>query len=218
MLKHKPCAYCGSKAVPRGKGHVFPRSIYPDTLPDAKRITVPECETCKAIWEDAEPHFRNVLLSIWDPEVAPLDNRTAKLWRSFDELDGSRRIQDLSAMLRPAHVDGQERAKIYPDEDERFNLILRRIVRGLSHEHRLGTAIPDSAVVSGVMRWIVPPAFEPSFSWHTIAPDFISYAYARVDESHTFWLLRFSRHITFFASIGPVVGVNRPGFRAGRLI
>lgn len=206
MLKHQPCAYCGSESNLRGKGHVFPRSIYPDALSGARRITVPECEACKALWEDAEPQFRNVIVSIWDPEVAPTDSRTSKLWRSFDKVDGRRRLRDLSALLRPEQVAGKSRAKIYPEEDERFCLILRRIFRGLSHEHGLGTAIPDSLVVCGVMRWLVPPSFEPEFTWHTVAPDFIAYGYARIDPAHTFWLLRFSKHILFFGSVERVTG------------
>jgi hypothetical protein len=56
------------------------------------------------------------------------------------------------------------------------------------------------------MHWLVPPAFEPEFTWHTIAPDFIAYAHAQIEETHTFWLLRFSRHILFYGSVGHVAG------------
>jgi hypothetical protein len=87
-------------------------------------------------------------------------------------------------------------------------LILRRIVRGLVHWHRLGTAIPDAGVVCDVMRWQIPPAFEPDFSWHTIAPDFVAYAYNHINDkdAHSFWLIRFSKHIVFTGHVS-----NRSG-------
>ena len=58
---------------------MIPQSIYPDSLPDAQRITVPECLDCKALWEDAEPHFRNIMIAIWDPEMIVKDNRYASM-------------------------------------------------------------------------------------------------------------------------------------------
>lgn len=208
VLKHHPCAYCGTTTSARSRGHVFPRSIYPDTLPNAKRITVPECDECKALWEDAEPHFRNILLSIWDPETPPADSRAQKLWRGFDEKDGRRRARDLADLFRPAQVAGENRTKVYPAKDARFNLILRRIVRGLVHEHGLGTAIPDARVVCDVMRWIIPPTFEGDFTWRTIAPEFIAYAYNGINDkyAHSFWLIRFSKHILFFGSVSHETG------------
>lgn len=203
MLIRLPCAYCGTTESPRTRGHVFPRSIYPDTLPTARRITVPECEKCKALWEDAEPHFRNVLVAIWHPESPLADSRAEKLWRSFEKGDGYRRVHDLAALFRSTEVAGRVRSKIYPAEDERFNLILRRIVRGLAHEHCLGTRIADSHVDCDVMKWIMPPAFEEEMTWHTIAPKFISYGYMKLDDefAHSFWIVRFSEHIEFYGRI-----------------
>lgn len=208
VLKHHPCAYCGTTLSTRGKGHVFPRSIYPDTLPNVYRITVPECNECKALWEDAEPHFRNVLLSIWDSETALTDTRAERLWRSFDANDGHRRVRELAGMFRPEQVAGTDRTKIYPAEDERFNLILRRIVRGLAHKHGIGTSIPDAQVTCDVMRWLVPPAFEDEITWHTIAPGFITYGYKRFNDqdAHSFWLIRFSKHVLFFGRVGSQSG------------
>jgi hypothetical protein len=187
---------------------VFPRSLYPDSLPSAKRITVPECDRCKELWEDAEPHFRNVLLTIWNPEVAPTDSRTQKFWRSFDEKDGYRRAKELANLFTPAIVAGQERSKIYPAKDERFSLIIRRIVRGLTHHHRLATAVSDDDVDCEVLQYVIPPAFEDDFTWQTVAPDFISYGYTSlVDEVVKYvWIIRFSKHIVF---IGRVRNANR---------
>lgn len=203
MLKHAPCAYCGSTELPRTRGHVFPRAIYPDTLPHAKRVTVPECDGCKALWEDAEPHFRNILLTIWNPEAAPSDSRAQKLWRSFNQKDGHRRVRELAGLFRPATVAGQSRKKIFPAEDARFNLVLRRIVRGLTHHHGLTTAVPDQLVDCEAMRYAVPPSFQEEFSWHTIAPDFITYGYKLLtdEDVNLVWLIRFSKHIVFLGRV-----------------
>lgn len=168
-------------------------------MPNTKRITVPECDDCKAVWEDAEPHFKNTLLSIWNPDELPDDSRVQGMWRGFDEKDGKRRAKDLARQFRSIEIGTDTRTKIYPDDDPVFNLILRRIIRGLVHEHKLGTAISDDRVVCRVMRWLVPPAFEAEFTWHVIAEDFVRYAYSRPDEEsmHSFWQVQFSKHIVF---------------------
>lgn len=202
-LKSLPCAYCGTTAVERTKGHVIPRSIYPDTLPNAPRITVPECLKCKARWDDAEPHFRNVMIAIWDPERTVIDNRYAKMKRSFSKRDGVRRLSEFAAQMISKKTPKGERETIYPTRDPKCNLILRRIVRGLSHFHEFGSPIADTRVRCGVMLWTIPDAFRSSFTWHEIAPGFCRYAYSIVgDENlHSFWLIRFSKHIEFFGAI-----------------
>jgi|SRR5450830_127357 len=203
MLVNRPCAYCGSKIIERTKGHVLPKSMYPDSLPRAKRITVAECLACKAIWEDAEPHFKNIILSIWNADALPSDNRVESMWRGFRGRGGQRRAKELFALIEPAHVDGKEREKIYPAKDSRFNLILRRIVRGLIDEHKLGTSISDERVYCDVMNWQIPPAFEADFYWHIISDGFFQYAYSIPGDAsmHSFWLLHFSKNLLFFGAV-----------------
>lgn len=203
MLKHRPCAYCGHTDVPRTKGHVLPANMYPDSMPAVQRITVAECEKCKMLWEDAEPHFRNILLGIWNADALPVDSRIDAMWRGFSAADGRRRAKELHALIEPRGPAAPEREVIYPAKDDRFNLVLRRIVRGLAASHQVGYAIPDHAVTCDAMLWEVPPAFEPDFRWHVVAPEFFRYAYATdLDETlHSFWLLRFSRHLLFFGAV-----------------
>lgn len=200
-MVHAPCAYCGSERIERTKGHVLPRSLYPSTVPNAKRITVPECLECKKLWEDAEPQFRNIILSIWNSEALPSDDRADRMLRSFKQPDGKRRARELLATFAPGHVGSHD--LIYPAKDPGFNLILRRIVRGLCHEHQLATFVQDDEVLCDVMRWQVPPAFEEALTWYTIGADFFRYAYAAVNEEsiHSFWLLHFSKHIVFFGVV-----------------
>ena len=201
MLIHGACAYCGTERIKRTKGHILPRSMYPDSLPTAKRITVPECLECKKLWEDAEPHFRNVILSIWDPEAPPSDSRVTSMFRSFKQPDGPRRAKDLLARVESAA--GGEREAIYPAKDPQFNLILRRIVRGLCHKHQLETAVGDARVYCDVMRWQIPPAFEAMLTWNTISENLFKYAYALINEEqiNSFWLLHFSKHVMFFGVV-----------------
>ena len=203
MLKHRPCAYCGRTDLPRTSGHVLSKKVYPDNMPTAMRITVSECTDCKKIWEDAEPHFRNILLGIWNAEALPVDSRVESMWRGFHKADGRRRASELHALFRPAKGSEVGGELIYPAKDERFNLILRRMVRGLAAKHELACAVPDSAVTCDAMLWGIPPAFETELSWHVIAPDFFSYAFVSDLEEplHSFWLLRFSQHLLFFGAI-----------------
>lgn len=201
MLIHEPCAYCGTDRFKRTKGHVLPRSMYPNTLPTAKRITVSECLECKKLWEDAEPHFRNIILSIWDSEMLPSDNRVASMLRSFKQLDGLRRATALLARIES--TAGSERETIYPAKDPQFNLVLRRIVRGLCHEHQLETAVEDARVYCDVMRWEIPSEFEAMLTWNSISENLFRYAYAVIndDQINSFWLLHFSKHIVFFGVV-----------------
>ena len=203
MLKYRPCAYCGRTDLARTNGHVLSKNMYPNTMPTAQRITVSECTNCKKIWEDVEPHFRNILLSIWNAEALPVDSRVESMWRGFHAVDGRRRASELHALFRPANGTENDRKVIYPAKDEGFNLILRRIVRGLAAKHGLAYAVPDNAVTCDAMLWAIPPAFEAGLSWHVIALDFFSYAYASDLDGplHSFWLLRFSQHLLFFGAI-----------------
>ena len=203
MLKYQPCAYCGRTDIDRTKGHVLSKHLYPDTMPMAQRITVSECIDCKKIWDDSEPHFRNILLSIWNCEALPVDSRVDAMWRSFEKKDGRHRASNLLSLFRPDQTSTQHREVIYPADDDSFNLILRRIVRGLAAKHGIAHAVPDNAVTCSYMRWPIPPAFEAEFRWHTIAPDFFRYAYVSglEEQLHSFWLLQFSRHLLFFGAI-----------------
>jgi hypothetical protein len=64
-MKNKPCAFCGSveRDNPRTKGHVLQKSMYPESGAESiRRITVPECGRCKAIWQNAEDNFRSLMV------------------------------------------------------------------------------------------------------------------------------------------------------------
>lgn len=201
LYKKQPCAYCG-KVGSSTKGHVISENLYFESLRSAKRIKVPECLECKKIWEDAEPHFRNVMTTIWNPDQIEKDDRYEKMLRSMKKCDGKRRYDDLIQQIMPGSTPNSQDV-IYPGRDPRCNLILRKIVRGLVHEHKLGTAIADDKVICDVMRFSVPDAFKHEFTWHEISSDFFRYGYATIQDQgiHSFWLLKFSRHIVFFCCV-----------------
>ena len=178
VLKDQPCAYCGSSKSPCTKGHVIPKNLYPA---ETKAITVPECKECKAIWEDAEPHFRNIMMAIRDPEKVIKDDHFARMQRSFKKCDGPRRLKELLDLIVPASPPNQEREMLYPAENSAFNLILRRIVRGLCHVEKLGSPVADNRVRCDVIKCDVPEAFKPEFTWREIAPGFFRYGYVFLD-------------------------------------
>jgi hypothetical protein len=202
-ISDKPCAYCGTTEIPCTKGHVIPRNLFPvEIRKDVQLITVPECESCKAIWEDAEPHFRNIFTAIWDPEVVIKDSRYRNMIRSFSKCDGNRRMDALFKEFKPASQPHTGREVIYPAKDPNVNLILRRIVRGLCHHHRLDTPINDSRVYCDYMPYKIPIDVCFEMTWHELYPNFFSYGffYAKANY-HSWWILRFSKHIEFFGFV-----------------
>lgn len=199
-LKNQPCAYCGTVKYKRINGHVISRNLFHEFLSkNVQRITVPECAQCKAAWEDAEAHFRNVFVLAWNPDQLQEDNRLDKMRRSFQKSDGMRRWRDLLNQIVPVNT----REAVYPTKDPLCLMILRRIIRGLSHYHNLGTAISESSVEVGSMLWELPPAFEEEMSWYQLAPDFFTYGYCQIDDSEirSFWQMNFSNHIKLFGII-----------------
>ena len=138
------------------------KHLYPETLSKIHRITVPECIECKKIWDDVEPHFRNIMIAMWNPDKIVKDDRYEKMLRSLKECDGKRRYNDLVQQIVRGSKPS-DRDVIFPARDPRCNLILRRIVRGLVHYHSLGTAIADDRVICDVMRFQIPDAFKHEF-------------------------------------------------------
>ena len=179
---NKPCAYCGTTETTRHRGHVIAKSLYPSSTPlQTQRPTVPECADCQKIWTDAETHFRNVLLIAGDP-----NDEVRETWetveRSFGYDSGQKWVWNLYESMYPVSIDGQTRHKVYPYRDERVNLVLRKIVRGLSAYHEIGNQIPDDRVWVGY----VPPALgEPTRTErlvYDLGPDFVQYGIALFDD------------------------------------
>src|SRR5947209_1218849 len=85
-LKDKTCAYCGESKHPREHGHVIPRSLYPSTVDSrVQRPTVPECAECKKAWQDAEAHFRAIVVMAGDPNAEVMELWNGPILRSFEK-------------------------------------------------------------------------------------------------------------------------------------
>jgi hypothetical protein len=205
-MRKKPCAYCGSTSTPRTKGHVLGKAIYPSVREDRTQwITVPECDDCKALWEDAESHFRNVILVAGAPNTEATSIWGDKGRRSFREVDGKRRVRDILFNSVPTKTADGSCDLIFPDRDERVMLILRKIARGLCHHHQLGTAISDTRVTAIARRVGFPEELQASVVARTPIPRVCDYAYVdfskQESDLHSIWSLRFFERTWFFALV-----------------
>ncbi len=199
----KRCAYCGVGNVELTKDHVVPRGLYPvsNRDPRVQRITVPCCISCQESWTDNEAHFRNVLLVAGEANAAVRELWDGKALRIFSHVDGLRRVRELAEQLVASPSDGPGRHRIYPANDERVLHVLRKIVRGLSHFHKIETAVADDRVSVDVLRYAIPDGFMQPMEWHHRDRDIIEYWYALYDDGETTsaWILRFFERRTFIA-------------------
>jgi hypothetical protein len=123
--------------------------------------------------------------------------------RSFHEVDGRRRLQDLLNRMVQVRVEGQDRWMIYPARDERVLRVLRKIVRGLSHFHGVESAVSEERVWVDVMKYRIPQEFVAEIKFHHREPDVCEYWYEAYDdgEQSSFWLLRFFERKLFIGAV-----------------
>ena len=160
--------------------NVYSRSVLGSRI---QRLTIPACGKCNNSWADDEAHFRNVLVMAGEvPNPPRQELYEDKVLRSFDEVDGSRRIRDLIPLMKPVEIKGKQRLKIYPAEDKRVLRVVRKIVRGLNHYHRLSTAIPDDRVWVDVLRYEIPEESVATMDIHHRDPEIVEYRYKCLDE------------------------------------
>lgn len=201
----KRCAYCGS-AEATTVDHVIPRALYPESRRASRvqRITVPACEPCNRSWVDDEPHFRNVLLISGERTPVVDELWYGKARRSFDQVDGIRRLRDIAHRLVPVLIDAAQRHKVYPADDPRVMRVLRKIIRGVSHHHKVLTGVSDEQLWADVQRFAVPPEFLTEMRLAHADADIIEYRWAifRGDEFlHSCWLLKFFERTPFIGVV-----------------
>jgi hypothetical protein len=202
-IKKQPCAYCATKHFPREVGHVIPDCMYPTNMdPKIQRRTVPECIQCKTIWQDAENQFRNLtVIPSYDKAPPAIEQWRGPIRRSFKKDSGERWFNDIVEQLVPVQTDDGIQVMLFPSEDSRVNLVVRKIVRGLCHYHKLGTAIADRRVVVDSHRETIPPGFYARFVEFDLGEDFCQYAFCdmRTDacKFHSVWVFCFYGHCKF---------------------
>ena len=203
---NKCCAYCGATNVKLEREHVIPRSVYPPSKADSKiqRLTIPACASCNRGWSDDEAHFRSILSIAGDPNSAVQELWDGSINRSFEEVDGRRRIADIWERMRPVKVGAAEWFAVYPATDPRFLRVLRKIVRGLHYHHGLEFPVSDDLVESDVLKYVVPQEFLESMPYHHRESDIFEYRFEVFDEfedipMRSAWLLTFFENRKFIA-------------------
>lgn len=205
-LKNRPCAYCGMTKYPREKGHVIPDCMYPsDTDLQIQRPTVPECTECKKIWQDAENQFRNILVIAGNPNQQVMEQWRGPVRRSFGKPGGIHWAMDIVKQLVPVDTNKGPRYMVYPGRDERVMLVIRKIVRGLCHYHRLGTAIRDQQVWADVLKYQIPEELKSNLRWFSLGLKFLEYGYEVTNDKdnnvHSAWYFKFYEEREFVALI-----------------
>lgn len=197
------CAYCGASADERE--HTIPRALYPPSLARSRvqRIVVPTCVACNKSWQDDEAHFRTMLLLCGSSNsvVDELWNGPAR--RSFDQVDGHRRLRDLYAQMVAVSTPEGERHKIYPERDPRFMRVVRKVVRGLCYHHKIDAPVPDELVWAGVLRHAIPTEYVAAMTHAHAEADVLQYSFTAMDDPdiQSCWLLQFFGRATFVSFV-----------------
>lgn len=217
----RKCTYCGAAGVPLERGHVVPKSLYPDSrrTSDLQLITVPECPACNRGWSDDEAYFRGVLLLAGEPNEPIRELWETKLRRSLDENDGPRRATELVERFVSVTVDGNERQVIYPGRDERVIRIIKKIIRGLSHHHRVEDGIDDARIFADVLRYQVPDDLWGEGTFYNHESDIFRYWFKKCDDENekelsSVWILTFFDRRDFIAVVDRA---DRPTVRSASL-
>ena len=126
--------------------------------------------------------------------------------RSFDKPSGQTWLRDLRELLVPVETHDGPRHKVYPLKDERVMRIMKRIVRGLCHEHKIGTGFTEEQVFVDVFRFPIPPAFHTEFKRVSLGDDFCWYEYCDCRDQddgklNSAWLIEFYSRTRFFCLI-----------------
>ncbi|MGD0155306.1 MAG: hypothetical protein ABSB50_04365 [Terracidiphilus sp.] len=176
---------------------------------------MPECRACNDGWSDDETYFRGVLLLAGERNQPVDELWERKMVPSLDEVDGFRRASDLIERFVPVTVDGQERYMIYPGRDERVIRIIKKIVRGLSHHHRVEGGIDDSRIFADVLRYTFPDDLWKKGTFHRRGSDVFRYWFKKYEDENekelsSLWALTFFDRREFIAVVDKA---NRPTAR-----
>jgi hypothetical protein len=145
-----------------------------------------------------------MIVSAGDP---PTTQRRA-LWdssihRSFEGVDGLRRMDDLLAQMKPVEIDGKLRHKVYLGKDERVMRVVRKIIRGLSHHHKIKTAVPDQFVWADFLRYQIPGGINEEMHCCHRDPNIVEYRYQEInaDGISSVWVITFFKTVSFIGNV-----------------
>jgi hypothetical protein len=202
-LKGRRCAYCVRDACT--DDHVIPTSLYPTSKNESRvqRITVPACCRCNGGWSSDEPHFRNMLLVSGDRTSVVSELWEGPTQRSFTKVDGGKRVRDLVAQMVPVQTPQGARYMVYPGRDERVLRIVRKVVRGLCHYHKLLSPVTDEQVWADVQKFEIAPEFLKEMTSAHVEEDVLQYRFGVIEDPdiHSGWLLQFFTRTPFLCIV-----------------
>jgi hypothetical protein len=123
--------------------------------------------------------------------------------RSLDQPDGIRRARQLFEHIEPVRVEGQNRHMIYPGRDERVMRIVKKIVRGLSHYHKIQSALSEGRIRAEVLTDEIPVDFLASGNLYPHEPEILWYWHKKYDQEDltSVWILTFFDRLKFVALV-----------------
>ena len=169
-----------------------------------QRLTIPACNKCNNSWSDDEVHFRNMLVIAGDP---PSPTRE-ELWkttinRSFDLIDGFKRMNDLLSQMKSVTHENREDHMVFPAEDPRVIRVCKKIIRGLSYYHEIDSPISEERVTVDVLKFEIPEHILNKMEYHHRDPDIVQYRYSilNYENIQSVWVITFFRSVTFIGWI-----------------
>jgi len=124
--------------------------------------------------------------------------------RSFDEVDGFRRMSDLIEIMKPvAMTDGNLRHKVFTGKDERIIRVIKKVVRGLCQYHNIIWPISDQRVWVDILKYQVPTNLLNQMQYHHREQDIAEYHYQIFNDSeiNSAWLITFFQRVTFIGLV-----------------
>ena len=198
------CSYCGER-IATDNEHVFPHNLYPISKAQSRvqRLTIPSCNQCNNGWSDDEVHFRNVLALAGGPNEACRELWQTTIRRSFEKLDGARRLKDLVEILSRVEINGETRHKVYPGQDDRVIRVVKKIIRGLCHHHGVMSAVSDQRVWVDVLKYHISEEFLSQMTYAHREQDIAEYQYQVLCELgiHSAWLIKFFQRVIFVGMV-----------------
>lgn len=204
-MKEIPCAYCGKLVAKPDNEHVFPRCLYPPSKGKSKvqRLTIPACRECNSSWADGEAHFRNMLTLAGEPNAARRELWETTTLRSFNEVDGPRRVSDLIVRMKPVKLADSERHMVFPGEDERVGRVIRKIIRGPCHHHNVMSPVPENRIRADVLKYAISQELLEQMGYYHREQDIVEYRYQVLNEDgiNSVWLLNFFERVPFIGIV-----------------
>ena len=205
-MKEIICAYCGTVVTKPDREHVFPTCLYPPSKMKSKvqRLTVPACNKCNNSWADDEAYFRNVLvLAGENPNPVRQELWETTILRSFKEIDGFRRKHEIIENLKPITLNNEENYMVYLGKDERVMRIVRKIIRGLSYNHKIIYPVSDEQVWADILKYTVSQELLDQLEHHHREQDIVEYRYQVMNEPgySSAWYITFFKKVTFIGLV-----------------